>query len=84
MRRKTWTLYCAAFLAGTFGFAAEQATLPAGEEYSLEFAKDKMFIQHAATPRLLIGRLFFTWTPQIATPVSVEVLEDSTCLACEG
>ena len=78
MHRKTWTLCCAALLAGTFGFAAEQATLPAGEEYSLEFAKDKMFIRHAATPRLLIGRLFFTWTPQIATPVSVEVLEDNT------
>ena len=41
MHRKTWTLCCAALLAGTFGFAAEQATLPAGEEYSLEFAKDE-------------------------------------------
>ena len=78
MFRKIWSLCCIVLFAATVGSAAEQATLSAGEECSLEFAGDKMFIRNADTRQLLIGRLFFTWTPQMATPASVEVIDDNT------
>ena len=70
---------CAAIFAGTFGHAAEQAKIKAGDDYTLEFAKDKLFIQDSQNRRrMLIGKLFYTWTPQAATPTSAEVVDDNT------
>ncbi|MBS1372321.1 MAG: hypothetical protein HPZ91_20450 [Lentisphaeria bacterium] len=68
---------CASLLAGSFGYGAEQARIKAEDGgCSLEFAKDKLFITNGSNRRqLLIGKLLYTWSPQIAVPVSAEVVD---------
>lgn len=70
---------CAVLFAGSFGFAAEPVQIKAGEGHSLEFAHDKLFLRNEEGQRkMLIGKLFYTWSPPAATPVSATVAENGT------
>ncbi len=66
---------CAAFLAGSIGYGAEQLKIKGDDGNSLEFSGNQLYLANeSGRQQLMIGKLFYTWSPQVAVPASAEAV----------
>lgn len=68
-----------ALLAGSIGFGAEQLKIQGDDGNSLEFVDNQLILANDAGQRqLVIGKLFYSWSPQVAVPASAELVGADT------